>query len=130
MAHDASSTGPCERAREAPAAGSLEDGKAGARLRGGAADVNTPASGMKKLLPLRVPWRIKTAFEAFVALEFRYGRFRSAGAGRSIDGHGTPIPWYSYPAIEYLKQLDFRDRTVFEFGSGNSTLFWAARARQ
>jgi hypothetical protein len=85
---------------------------------------------MKKLLPLRVPWRIKTAFEAFMALEFRYGRFRSAGAGRSIDRDGKPIPWYSYPAIEYLSQLDFTERTVFEFGSGNSTLFWAARARQ
>ena len=39
-------------------------------------------------------------------------------------------PWYTYPAIEYLRQFNFRDRAVFEFGAGNSTLFWAQRTRR
>ena len=42
-----------------------------------------------------------------------------------IDAKHQPIPWYTYPAIEYLKQLDFSDKKVFEYGSGNSTLFWS-----
>jgi hypothetical protein len=43
----------------------------------------------------------------------------------SIDAEGNPIPWITYPAIDYLRGLDARDRRLFEFGAGNSTLFWA-----
>ncbi len=35
---------------------------------------------------------------------------------------------YTYPAIEYLAQLDFAKRSILEFGSGQSTHWWAARA--
>jgi precorrin-6B methylase 2 len=43
----------------------------------------------------------------------------------AIDNNSNPIPWYTYPAIEYIKQLDFSQKTIFEYGSGNSSLFWA-----
>ena len=45
-----------------------------------------------------------------------------------MDAAGQPLPWYTYPAIEFLQQLDLSEKTVFEFGAGNSTLFWAGRA--
>jgi hypothetical protein len=45
-----------------------------------------------------------------------------------VDSAGEPVPWYTYPAIEYLQQFDFSTRSVFEYGSGNSTLFWSRRA--
>ena len=45
------------------------------------------------------------------------------------DKDGNPIPWYTYPAIEYLQQFDYRSKKVFEFGCGNSSRFWAARAQ-
>ncbi len=45
-----------------------------------------------------------------------------------LDADAQPIPWYTYPAIEFIRQIDFSDQRVFEFGSGNSTLFWAKRA--
>jgi hypothetical protein len=38
------------------------------------------------------------------------------------------LPWYTYPAIEYISQLELRDRVVFEYGLGNSSLFWAGLA--
>jgi len=57
-----------------------------------------------------------------------YGHFASQRAGRPVDRAGQPLPWYTYPAIEYLNTIDLRDRHVFEFGSGNSSLFWADRA--
>lgn len=63
-------------------------------------------------------------------MERQYGRFRTAATGRCIDRDGSPLPWYTYPAIEYLNQLDFREKTIFEFGSGNSTLYWARRAKR
>lgn len=42
-----------------------------------------------------------------------------------LDGQGTPIPWYTYPIIDYLNQLDFSECSALEFGSGYSTLFWS-----
>ena len=46
------------------------------------------------------------------------------------DREGNPIPWYTYPAIEYLSQFDYSDKKIFEFGCGNSSKFWAARAQK
>jgi hypothetical protein len=45
-----------------------------------------------------------------------------------VDRYKCPLPWYTYPAIEYLQQLDFSECDVFEFGSGNSSKFWSERA--
>lgn len=47
-----------------------------------------------------------------------------------VDKNGEPIPWYTYPAIEYIKQIDISDKRIFEFGSGNSSLFWASLAKE
>ncbi len=44
------------------------------------------------------------------------------------DKNGNPLPWYTYPAIEYLKQFDYSRQKVFEYGCGYSSLFWAQRA--
>jgi predicted O-methyltransferase YrrM len=41
---------------------------------------------------------------------------------------GSPLPWYTYPAIDFLSQRDFSTRKVLEFGGGQSTLWWASRA--
>ncbi len=47
-----------------------------------------------------------------------------------VDKDGNPIPWYTYPAIEYLSQFDYGNKEIFEFGCGNSSMFWAERAKQ
>ena len=57
-----------------------------------------------------------------------YGHLKSVRSASAMDGAGQPIPWLTYPAIEFLQQLDLSEKTVFEYGSGNSTLFWGARA--
>jgi hypothetical protein len=62
-------------------------------------------------------------------LSFQYGHLRSAATMRSIDASGEPVPWITYPAIEFLKQLDLSDRTVFEYGCGGSTVFWSRMAK-
>lgn len=56
-----------------------------------------------------------------------YGFARSAREGFPVDAKGAPLPWYTYPAIEYLSQLEIAGRRVFEYGAGHSTLFWKAR---
>ena len=47
-----------------------------------------------------------------------------------MDKNDNPIPWYTYPAIEYLSQFDYTDKQIFEFGCGFSSLFWAKRAEK
>ncbi|MFQ5635406.1 MAG: O-methyltransferase [Gammaproteobacteria bacterium] len=57
-----------------------------------------------------------------------YGFMESVEIGAAVDHRGQPLPLYTYPAIEYLVQLDVGDKRVFEFGSGGSTIFWMKRA--
>lgn len=47
-----------------------------------------------------------------------------------LDKDGNPLPWYTYPAIEYLKQFDYSDKNIFEYGHGMSSLFWAQRSKK
>jgi hypothetical protein len=79
------------------------------------------------LAPIR-PKNWRSSYRAAKILCFSYGHFESVRAGKPVDAAGLPIPWYTYPAIDFLRQLDLSEKTVFEYGSGNSTLFWAARA--
>jgi len=48
--------------------------------------------------------------------------------GRCVNADGQAIPWFTYPAVEFLSQLDYSSKRVFEYGAGTSTLFWDQRA--
>lgn len=63
-------------------------------------------------------------------LENEYALKKTIEMDSCLDKMGSPIPWYTYPAIEYIKQLDFSQKRIFEFGSGNSSLYWASVARE
>jgi hypothetical protein len=58
------------------------------------------------------------------------GWFESFKSLRSIDKNGNPIPWFSYPFIDFLTPRLSKELTVFEFGSGNSTIFFAERVKK
>lgn len=58
-----------------------------------------------------------------------YGFSLSKMRRRPCAENGNPIPWYTYSCLEYISQFDFIDCNVFEYGSGNSTLFWSKRAK-
>ena len=62
-------------------------------------------------------------------IENEYGHKKSVLLGKPVDAVLKAIPWYTYPAIEYLKQFDFSDKNIFEYGSGNSSIFWASLAK-
>jgi hypothetical protein len=74
-----------------------------------------PANWLPSLRAARVLWSDR-------------GHLNSVRSGSAIDADGQPVPWYTYPAIDFLRQIDFRGKTVFEYGSGMSTLFWAQAA--
>lgn len=53
----------------------------------------------------------------------------SAFDGRSpVDGNNNPIPWVTYSFIDFIKERIKKEHSVFEFGSGNSTYFYAKYA--
>ena len=58
------------------------------------------------------------------------GWFNSFKSAKPVDKEGRPIPWFTYPAIEILYNRLNEKMSVFEFGSGNSTLFFAERVNQ
>ena len=57
------------------------------------------------------------------------GGINSFQQKKPLDSNNDPLPWYTYPAIEFLYQFDFSNCDIFEFGSGNSSLFWGKRAK-
>ena len=46
------------------------------------------------------------------------------------DEAGNPVPWMTYPAIDFLKKNLNKNHKIFEFGCGSSTLFFAERVKQ
>jgi hypothetical protein len=53
----------------------------------------------------------------------------SARRGMSLDGDGNAVPWWSYAANEWVEARIRPTDRVFEYGSGGSTIWLAARAR-
>jgi hypothetical protein len=72
------------------------------------------------------PWQV--AVHNARTLTEAYGQAATVKSSSAVDAQGAPIPWYTYPAIEYLSSFDLCRRRVFEYGSGQSSAFWAARA--
>ena len=56
------------------------------------------------------------------------GWFKAFNSKSPVDGNGNPIPWVTYSFIDFIKGRIKKQHTVFEFGSGNSTFFYAKYA--
>lgn len=71
-------------------------------------------------------WYLRKSWKLWGNLSNQYGWKKSVLENKPVDKYGKPIPWYTYSAIEFLRTLDFTNKTVFEFGCGNSSIFWAS----
>lgn len=69
-----------------------------------------------------------TAVATPVLFSLRSGHFKSSLLRMAVSSRGAPIPWYSYPCIDFLASRDFAGRRVLEAGAGHSTHWWAKRA--
>lgn len=58
------------------------------------------------------------------------GWFESFNTKKSIDKNGNPIPWCTYSFIKFIEPRLKKDFTVFEYGSGNSTIWYANRVKE
>jgi len=55
------------------------------------------------------------------------GWVESYERGIQVSADGEPIPWYTYPTISFISQRLKPDMSVFEYGSGFSTLWYSQR---
>lgn len=60
-------------------------------------------------------------------LAHSYGQAVSVKSGRPLSVSLENLPWMTYPIINYLNQLDLSRESVFEWGSGGSTIFFSER---
>ncbi len=58
------------------------------------------------------------------------GWFKAFETKSAVGLNGEPIPWVTYSFIDFISDRIQKDHTVFEFGSGNSTLYYAKRAKK
>jgi len=86
----------------------------------------------KILKPLvrSLPSALRRSVTACDTLANKLGHLKSCTRNECVDPAGNPTPWYTYPAIEYLSTIDFSESTAFEYGCGNSTLFWSRIAKR
>ena len=69
---------------------------------------------------------INTFFDGYL---YDTGWSQSVISEKPVDSHGEPLPWISIPTIEILKEKDLSSLTVFEFGAGNSTIWFSKRVK-
>jgi hypothetical protein len=58
------------------------------------------------------------------------GWIKSAKKRQALDRKGNPIPWITYPAIHFLKNRLSKDMLLFEYGAGNSSLWFAQQVKE
>ena len=57
------------------------------------------------------------------------GWLKSFRTKQSIDKNGNPLPWCTYSYIQFIEPRLTNAMDVFEFGCGNSTLWFARKVR-
>ena len=84
---------------------------------------------IKKIISKMIPSKIEKQLMNFKILAFEYGQYKTIKNWDSVDKNSKKVPWYTYPAIEYLNNIDFSKKSIFEYGSGNSSTYWSNKAK-
>ena len=77
----------------------------------------------------KLPYHWFVSIACWKILSESYGHFKSASEWAAVNAVGEAIPGITYPCIDFLNQFDFSPKKIFEYGAGNSTLFWTKRAK-
>ena len=57
------------------------------------------------------------------------GWYKSFNLKQSVNGNGDPIPWNTYSFIRFIEPRLKKHFNIFEYGCGNSTLWYAKRVK-
>ena len=75
-----------------------------------------------------MPWSEVSALLPYGTNSFQTtGWINSVLKGRPLDANNNPIPWFTYPAIDFLESILDPNWNIFEWGSGNSTKWWSKK---
>lgn len=85
---------------------------------------------IKRVLARFIPISIRKQVYNFQNLAVMYGQYKTIKNWDCRDKNNNYIPWYTYPAIEYFNNIDFSDKVIFEFVSGNSSIYWSKKAKK
>lgn len=84
----------------------------------------------KKIRRKFLPKSVNVLIGACGIVIFKYRPHKGVKSDVILNNENYYLPWYTYPAIEYLQQYDYSDKSIIEWGSGNSTFFWAKKAKE
>lgn len=90
-------------------------------------NINSTADKLRKALPgfIWEPFRkVSNSILGPLCFSWETGHLKSSLKSRAVDKKGQPLPWYTYPSIEWILGKNWKDANVLEFGCGQSTLFW------
>lgn len=78
----------------------------------------------------RIP-RLMAKLNLFIIKGYLYesGWIKSFIKRLPYDKAGMPLPWVTYAFIDFINNRLNEKMTVFEYGSGNSTFFYAAKVK-
>ncbi len=82
----------------------------------------------------KIVWRIlnNLGLGAYVQI-FLFSYLKDKGWAKSfhkkqaIDANGLPVPWLTYAFVDFIEERLNKSMVMFEYGSGNSTLWFAER---
>lgn len=77
------------------------------------------------LSPARVKALLSFGIKGYLS---EIGWFKSFDSKSPVDAHSEPIPWVTYSFIDFIADRISKEHIIFEFGSGNSTFYYAKRA--
>lgn len=72
--------------------------------------------------PFKLRALLSLGFKGYLAEK---GWFKALETRSSVDENGEAIPWVTYSFIDFIKDRINNQHDIFEFGCGNSTLFYA-----
>jgi hypothetical protein len=78
---------------------------------------------------LKIIRKLATALLTPISWSLNSGHFSASLREKAVAADGSPLPWLTYPAIDFICSRDFENANVLEFGGGQSTLFWSDRTK-
>lgn len=82
-------------------------------------------SYLSLLNPSRVRTLLSFGLKGYLS---QIGWFKALDSRSPVNENGEPIPWVTYSFIDFISTRIKKNHQVFEFGSGNSTYYYASRA--
>lgn len=90
-----------------------------------------PVRVLHKLLPTKLYLLIRSFVMTVTTptvYAAQHGYYKSALSRSVVGSGGDAAPWLTFPLVTFLDTKSYAGRSVLEFGSGQSSLWWAKRA--